>query len=33
MVFSSTHPPKKELNFALESHKTVKDKDVDRAAF
>jgi len=33
MVFSSTHPPKKELNFALESHETVKDKDVDRAAF
>jgi len=33
MVFSSTHPPKKELNFALESHTTVKDKDVDRAAF
>ena len=33
MVFSSTHPPKKELNFTLESGKTAKIKDVDHTAF
>jgi hypothetical protein len=33
MVFSSTHLPKKELNFTLESGKTAKIKDVDHTGF
>jgi len=33
IVFSPNPPPKKELNFALESDKTTKNKDVDQSSF